>query len=250
MQFPEIPAKAVVFDYGNTLMLSPFEDVLKLKKAEFQKELANRGYKFRGEEIICAWITADEEVNYIHISHFGQEEPIILEALKKLGIQSHLAELSRKFLEIYRRGYAELSRMNPRRIEIKEILEHLKNKGKKLGIFSDGRKFDLSLVLGIWEISEYFDFAIASEEIGFEKPHENVSKIIIQKTGLLAEDIAYVGDNPIRDGFSKEAGMKFILYFPPQEYRKSVPWRRYTANGGPKPDAIIGNLLDLKNIIT
>jgi len=43
MQFPKIPANAVVFDYGNTLMLSPFEAVLRLKKAEFQKELESIG---------------------------------------------------------------------------------------------------------------------------------------------------------------------------------------------------------------
>lgn len=245
----KIEVKAVVFDYGNTLMLSPFEEILRLKKAEFQKELESFGHRFSPKEIISAWTKADGDVNYPHLTHFGQEEPIIAEALKNLGIANNFTEISKKFLEIYRAGYEEVCRNSPQKAGIIDVLAHLKSKGKKLGIFSDGRKFDLSLVTAAWGLSGYFDFSIASEEIGFEKPHPCVSEVIIQKIGAPANNIAYVGDNPIRDAFAKEAGMKFILYIPPVKYRKSLPWRNYNEKSAHEPDATIRNLAELKKII-
>jgi len=249
----KIQVKAVVFDYGNTITFDPLLNILKLKIFELQKILEKVGYKFKGREIINAWYKANEEVNYPHISHFAQEEPIIEEALKKLGVRKNdRSRLSKKLLLAYRKGYEEVYRKDPRKKEVKATLEHLKNKGKKLAVLSNGRKFDTETAMKLHEISEYFEFILSSEEVGVEKPDPLVFKTVIQRIGEKAEDIIYIGDDPVRDvQAAKKSGMKAALYTPPKKYRKSKPWRNYNVKIPKKyqPDAIVKKFSQLAKII-
>lgn len=248
----KIWVKAVIFDYGNTLVLDPFDDVLKLKVSEVRQLLKREGYAFRKEEIIYDWRRANEEVNYPHIAHFAQEEPIIEEMLRRLGVKERIHELSQKILQVYREGYEKILSESSRRKEIKAILEDLRNRGKKLAVFSNGRKLDVETALELYEVSEYFEFILSSEELGVEKPDPHVFKTIIQRIKEPSENIVYVGDDPVRDVVgAKKLGMKAILYIPPKNYRKSVPWRKYDVEIPEelKPDAKIRDLQELKKLI-
>jgi HAD superfamily hydrolase (TIGR01549 family) len=247
----KIKVKAVIFDYGNTLFLDPFFDVLKLKMSEFQRILRKKGYKFSSNQIIKNWSMVNKEINYPHLTHFAQEEPVVREALHKLGIKkSDIPSLPKMFLKIYRDGYREIYKKDPRRKEVEATLIYLKNKGKKLGVFSDGRKFDVKTAMELHGVAKYFDFIIASEEIGVEKPNPLVFKFLMKKIKESPENTVYIGDYPIKDvAGAKKVGMKAILYIPPKKYRISFPWRNYDEKIKIKPDAIIKKISELKHIL-
>lgn len=245
-----IEVSTVIFDYGNNLVLEPFDDVTRSKAKDFEKELQSLDYRIKAKEIIKSWSKANRDVNYIHIAHFAQEVPIIEEALKGLGIRSSdVPKVSERFLNIYREGYKELCLNNPRREEVRSTIEHLKNKGKHLAVFSNGRSFDVNTAMKLYGIHEYFDFIMASEEIGVEKPDPLVFKTLINRSGETPSRILYVGDDPIRDvQASKKSGMKAVLYIPPKRYRKVVPWRKYE-EADVKPDAVITRISQLKKLV-
>jgi len=247
----EIRVKAIIFDYGNTIAHEPFFDVLKLKMSDFQKAIEKFGYKFKKKEIINSWTKADEEVDYPHITHFAQELPVIEEALKRLGVKrSDRLKLSKEFLRIYREGYRKLYQNNPRKKEIKRVLDKLKKKGKKLAVFSDGRKYDVGNALKFYGISKYFKFILSSEELGVEKPNPLVFKTLLKRIKESAGDVVHVGDNPVKDvQAAKQAGLKTILYIPPKKYRRSVPWRNYNIKINVKPDAVIKKFSNLERIL-
>lgn len=248
----KIHAKAIVFDYGNTIVHDPFLDVLKLKVSDFQKILERFGYKFRKNEIIKTWVKADRDVNYPHIAHFAQEITIIEETLKRLKLKkSDRLKLSEKLLRIYRVGYRKILKNNlKRKREIERTLKYLKKKGKKLAVFSDGRKLDARTALKLYGVTKYFDFILTSEEIGIEKPNPLVFRIISKKIGESAKNVVYIGDNPVDDiEGAKQIGMKAILYIPPKKYRRKVPWRRYNVKISFKPDATIKKFSDLTKVL-
>jgi len=248
----KIQAKAIIFDYGNTLVLDPFFDILKLKMPNLRQALKELGYKFTNNQIIVNWSAANEEINYPHLTHFAQEEPIVVRVLQQLGIkESDVFPLSKKFLKIYRDGYSEIYRKkNSRKEEIKRTLKRLKRMGKKLAVFSDGRKFDVETAMRLHGFSKQFDFIIASEEIGIEKPNPLVFKFLIKKIKESPENIVYIGDYPIKDiKGAKRVRMKVILYIPPKKYRISFPWRNYNKNIKIIPDAIIRKISTLLKIL-
>jgi HAD superfamily hydrolase (TIGR01549 family) len=246
----KINVSTVIFDYGNTLVHDPFEDILKLKSKDFQEELKELGYKFKRKDITNRWNKANKDVNYIHISHFAQEEPIIEEALIGLGIkESDVPKISKELLSVYRDGYKQIYLRDPRKKEVQSTLKYLKDNDKGLAVFSNGRTSDVKTAMILYNIYNYFDFILASEEIGKEKPDPLVFETLIKKAKVPPSNILYVGDDPLRDiQASKQSGMKAVLYEPPKKYRKVVPWRNYE-DVNIKPDAVITKFSQLKKII-
>ena len=235
--------KTVILDYGNTILYDPFEDVLNriVDKISSKLELEKRKVK-------KAFIEANKKVNYLHISHFAQEEPIIWYALRKLGFKDEkVFLLSLDILRIYRKELKKLIKNYPRKEKIKDVLVYLKSKGKKLGIISDGRALDLHSMLEWLGVKKYFDFLVSSEEVGIEKPDARIFIKTLKRFNLNPKECVYVGDDP-RDDVEgpKKLGMKMILIFPPRKYRKPMPWRRYDVKLKIKPDAIIRELSELK----
>ncbi|HKZ45075.1 MAG TPA: HAD family hydrolase [archaeon] len=247
----KIKVDAVIFDYGNTIVHEPLLDVLKIRMDELQKILKKSGYEFRDKEIIGSWIEADNSVNYPHITHFFQELSIVNKFLKILGVKkSDMPRLSKGLLRIYREGYRALYKSNPRRKEIKKVLDNLKKKGIRLAVFSDGRRLDLRPALKLYGVLKYFEFVLTSEEIGIEKPSPLVFRALLKKMREPAKNVVHVGDNPVKDiQGAKRVGMKAILYLPPQKYRRSVNWRNYKTKINVRPDAVIRKFSDLEKIL-
>ncbi len=241
---------AVIFDYGNTLVLDPFDDILRLKARDLQKALKEFDYEVMRKDIIKGWSTANEEVNYPYISHFAQEKPIVNRALEEIGVkESDMTELSKKFFSIYKDGYDKVYRSNPRKQEIKDTLGYLKEKKKKLGIFSNGRLSDVNKAMELYEVHDLFDFIFSSGAIYFEKPDPIVFRTIINNADEIPSKIMYVGDDMVRDiEPAKKAGMKAALFIPPPEYRKAKPWRTYE-KVKIKPDVVITKISQLKDIV-
>lgn len=240
--------KVIGFDYGNTLVFDPFEDVLDRRVVKYVSSKIRKGEsKVRKE-----FIQARKVINYPHATQFSLEEPIVWYALEKLGVKpSDRAFLALDIIKVYRTEYKKMlkSKSYKRKKEIVDVLTYLKKKGKKLGIISNGRVIDLYSVLEWLNIRKYFDFTISSEEANIEKPDKRIFLMMLNFFKQKPERCVFVGDDPLRDiPTPKKLGMKTILYKPPKKYAKTMPWRKYNVKIKEKPDAIIKNLSDLKKL--
>ena len=246
----KIKTQAIIFDQGNTLLMDPFTEVLKLKANTFRDIIKQYGLQIATKEIIYFWTKSNKEVNYPYISHFTQEEPIIKQTLKFLKIPLDISNsLAPKLLEEYRNGLKELIRKDQRTKEVKELLKKLKAKNKRLGVFSNDRISGLDMNLRYMGIKSYFEYIETSESIGIEKPDARVFDHILNYFKLPPSQVTYVGDETLRDiDPAKQKGLNAVLLsVNPKKY--NAPWREYKVKSIQKPDAIINNLLDLVSII-
>lgn len=241
----------LICDFGNTLVHDPFLPILELKSKEFQELLITKGYKTRWQHFAQAWITANKEIDYLFISHFYQERPIVEQALKNAGIaEKDVPAIGQEFLSLYRQGFKEILTQDTRRIEVKQTLTFLKNKGLKLGVLSNEREFALNSALSWYGIIDIFDVVLSSEKAKVEKPNAKIFHYALEILNSNPETSIYIGDDPIKDILpAKKIGMKTVLYVPPHEYSQEAPWRRYDYSRI-SPDFVIKNFAELKPILS
>jgi HAD superfamily hydrolase (TIGR01549 family) len=244
----KLKVDVVVFDYGNTLILDPFDKIMLLKGEEFQKAIEGFGYAFERKDIVRKWSEANLEVEYPFISHFSQEIPIIIHALKKLGVRKYERKIAKKLLEIYRDGFKIILKRDKRLDKVKKILQELKDRGKRILVFTNDRKETARSVFEWSGLINYIERLIVSEAIGIEKPDLRVFEYVTNVSKCPKERIVYVGDDPKKDiEPSKAFGMKAIWLKNPESL--SSPWRDYRAKIKQNPDFIISNLSEILNII-
>jgi putative hydrolase of the HAD superfamily len=246
-----VAAKYVIFDQGNTLVMDPFDDILKMKGRECVELLGKRGYDVTETDLIRSWTKANKDVNYPHCSHFAQEQEIIAEALRMLDINPEPNNvLIDNILNTYRRGLSKKYRNEPRNKEVKDTLNALCRKGKRLAVFSNDREAALEMTMYLMGISRYFDLILTSEQIGVEKPDPRVITLVLNELKAKAEDCVYVGDDPVRDIDAwKHGGTKAILYRPVGIAVMSEKWRDYKAKTRYQPDAIVEKFSELAEVI-
>ena len=120
------------------------------------------------------------------------------------------------------------------------VLEELHAKGLPLGIVSNFPKTlpDLCRQVGI---VDYFDFIIASEEVGISKPDPRILRMALQKAQVKPNEAVYVGDHPFDIFCAKKVPMPIIWL---NRDNDPIP-EGFTSY----PDFQIGNLLELTEII-
>lgn len=246
-----LKAESIVFDNGNTIVFDPFDD-LKVNVSKKASEIASNefGVLLDTDKFLTSWSEANKKINFPFASHFIQEEPFIQDGLKAAGVKDDLRSLlALAILMEYRKQFKALLGKDPRRDEIRESLSELKNRGKHLAVLSNDRDFATRSMMSWIGVTDLFDHFLTSEEIGIEKPDPEVFTIASEWFGKTVEDIVYIGDDPERDIVcAHNAGVKVILYVPPEKYRTSNSWRNYS-NIQQEPDATIENFRDLLKVI-
>ena len=240
----------VILDYGNTLVLDPFTQILESKSNEFQELLNAEGYKAKWQQIALLWTKANKEINLPFISHFYQEAIIVEQALRNVRIdKEHAAKISQDLLEKYRQGFKEVLTIDKRRNEVSQTLGFLKNKSLKLAVLSNEREFALDIALRFYGIIDFFDLVLSSEKVGVEKPDAKVFCHVLKVLDSKPKTTVYVGDDPIRDVLpTKKIGMTTVLYIPPLQYSYKTAWRS-PEHLRIKPDFVIRRFRELKRII-
>lgn len=230
--------------------MDPFQDVVRLKQDRFHELFQKYGLDMGAQQITGAWIQANKNVSYPHICHFCQEEAIVHEVLRDLGVSSRiLATLGLDLLVEYRSGLRSLIERDARTTEVQDVLRALRERGKRLGVFSNDRIMGLATVLEYMNIEEEFEYIQTSEAIGIEKPDPRVFDDVIQHFRLPPAEIVYVGDDPAKDvDPAKERGLQVILHQVDQD-KYSEPWRNYHTETKHKPDAVIKSLGELTALI-
>ena len=242
----QIHAKNVVFDYGNTILLDPFEEIASNISGEVANLLRKNGYDVKEKEVVDNWVESNKTVNGPHYSHFSQEEPIIQDFLRRINVKPEDSNfLAPEILLIYRREFREFILRNDY-TKTKETLGYLKNKDKKLFVWSNDREYGVKSVMKWMGLDSYFDKIISSEEIGVEKPGTEFFRKCLDMCDISVENSIYVGDDPGRDILpAGEVGLKTILY--KTKEHKTTSWRRYNTQA--KPDAVVKKISDLKEVI-
>ncbi|MBI4097221.1 MAG: HAD family hydrolase [Candidatus Levybacteria bacterium] len=245
----KIRADVVIFDQGNTLILDPFLSVLSKITTSIATLLKAYKLSISSDKLTTAWKKANKTISYPHISHFLQEEPIVLAALENLHVPAPKQYvLSLELLKLYREALKEHIANNPENQKIRTILEALKQQGKRLGIFSDDRAVNLKTNMELMGINQYFDYVKSSEELDVEKPAKSVFENIQQAFIVPANRIVHIGDNPKLDiEAAKSCGFRAIWYKQRNAYQET--WRDYTATISVKPDAIISELSEVLEVI-
>ena len=101
--------EAIVFDYGNTLVMDPFEKILELKAYDFIKAMERNGYEVSKKRFTDAWKKINETFNYPFCSHFAQDKRFLGITLEKLGVpKSKRNAIANQLLVVYRKGLSQV----------------------------------------------------------------------------------------------------------------------------------------------
>lgn len=80
-----------------------------------------------------------------------------------------------------------------------ELLRHLKSKGYRIGILSNGFKEVQYRKIKTAEIERYIDCIVLSDDIGINKPDRRIYDHALSKTGGIPQRTIMIGDNPATD---------------------------------------------------
>ena len=121
------------------------------------------------------------------------------------------------------------------------VLNELQVKDMPLGIVSNFPKLlpDLCRKVGI---ADYFDFIIASEEVGISKPDPSILQMALQRAQVKPHEAVYIGDHPFDILCAKKVPMP-IIWFNKDDDPIPDGFTSY-------PDFQISALLEVLEIIT
>ena len=190
--------RAVLFDWGDTLMEFRFDE--KLMDAAFRAGLEALGRDdlapadevrahFREQFEPLFWVPGTlEEIEY---------PGVIRETLAHFGVEVSDEELDR-FLEAEHEAWQSARVLGA---TTHAMLESLRSRGLKLGLVSNA--FDpgwlLRRDLEQMGIAERIDFAIFSSEVGKRKPHPEIFERALTALDAAADESLFVGDRLFED---------------------------------------------------
>lgn len=256
----KINCKAVLFDYGNTILMDPVNKILDSKGYDIAKsalfdDTFSTQYVY---QFLENWRGANRDLNWTFASHFAQEEPFVQYALKKSGVPEETRSWAApKILDMYRESLSKHIEENKEyNSSVYRALKNLKSKGKTIGVISNDREWAPAAAMQKMGVFDLFDSYYTSEGLSMkygeimEKPGKDIFTKVAGEMSLDLKDICYVGDDPLRDiETPKNLGMKAVLFKPSEEYRSSEKWRNYEEKISQKPDAVIEDLNQLDDII-
>ena len=191
--------KAALFDLDQTLV-----DFLRLKKVcceQAVEAMIDAGLEVKRKDAL--------KIIYDIYHKFGMEDGEVFQRfLKRLKGKIDYRILSYGIVA-YRK--AKHSFLNPYP-GTKRTLVKLKGRGLRLGIVTDAPRMNAWDRLVSMKIDDFFDFVIAFEDTGKEKPSSEPFKLALKKLKLRPEEVLYVGDHPKKDiKGAKKVGMKTAL---------------------------------------
>lgn len=174
--------KGVIFDLDDTLF-------------------PERQFVFSGYHAVALKVMEDYgieiETELQQLFNTGKRGDLFSEVLKNQGIQ-----VDEKYIltlvECYRTHTPSIQPF----VDVKPILEHLKSKNIKLGLITDGWSNVQSNKFEALDIKHYFESVIFTDSLGgkkFWKPSNIPYQLTLENFDLEAENILFIGDNPLKD---------------------------------------------------
>lgn len=75
-----------------------------------------------------------------------------------------------------------------------ELLKHLKDEGKKVALFSNGRSSRLAKEMRLLKVQDYFDSIVSARELNILKPNPTGIRLILSSLKVKPEKSVYIGD--------------------------------------------------------
>ena len=242
--------RVVLFDIGSTLWASPAEDPGALQSCY------SRGHQILTEALgksppVDALIEAVE-------GHFADWEEIwrqdasihtqapttefVATALDKLGVQPPAAALA-AFTDAILQVSVGTATVEPPEPGMPEALAGLRALDLRLGCVSNAFMDAATLHQIMVErgLGRHLEMTISSCEFGYRKPHPAIYEAAVQKMGVDAAEIIFVGDRVEQDVVGPaKLGMRTVLTL---QYREEDP-----ASASIQPDAVIRHLSELPDV--
>lgn len=110
-------------------------------------------------------------------------------------------------------GYAVLS------VGVVETLAGLRARGLKTGIITNGNARVQNGKIDATGLRPLLDTVLVSETEGMSKPDPRIFSLALQRLGLTAPEVAFVGDNPVADvDGARHAGLMAVWYHSTTEW--------------------------------
>ena len=204
--------KFVIFDVGQTLLfLTPSSEEVLLARCQqltIDVELDDLKRGCKAGELWTAQTIMQEQQGAPRMSDeefdMKWEYVVLKTALKDRKVD--FTDLVKRLRDV--QGPTQNWRAPP---ETYTVLEELHATGLPLGIVSNFPKTlpDLCRKEGI---ADYFDFIIASEEVGISKPDPRILHIALQRAQVKPDEAVYVGDHPFDVLCAKKVPMPIIWF--------------------------------------
>ncbi|MAG47641.1 hypothetical protein CL617_03470 [archaeon] len=196
----------ILFDFGDTLVqLDPskedvFLNVLKRHNIKIKKEEMKKAFLFYIDMKTSVLTLKNEEEKKEFL--IGKNKKILI----MLGIKNNIEQLAIEINSEFKKAHWVLFP------EVISVLEKLKEKGFRLGILSNWESVLHELCKNL-DITHYFDFIVASADVGLEKPDPEFFRTVLSKNDMDAEKTVYVGNDYEQDIISSgNLGIKPILF--------------------------------------
>jgi putative hydrolase of the HAD superfamily len=181
--------KGIGFDYGGVIAGQP--------STIFVKKISK----------LLSISTDQFHVSYFRFNELWNKHSISMEdswkiILKDLKKENRIDEVL-EFIKHQPKNKINLKMLN--------LVDHLRDKGYKVGLFSNFTKQAANEMRKIG-IDKHFHVFLVSAEIGVMKPDVKAFKIFAQKIGIMPSELIYIDDTEKSLSSSKEVGFHPILF--------------------------------------
>jgi len=242
--------KVFLFDIGSTLWSSPAED------AEALQSCYRRGQQILTDALgkappVDALIEAVEgyfaewEEIWRQDANIHEQAPttdFVAVALGKLGVEAP-AEALAAFTDAILQVSVGTAVVEPPEPGMPEALESLRALDLRLGCVSNAfmGASTLHQIMVERSLGQHLEMTISSCEFGYRKPHPSIYVAAVEKMGVAADEIVFVGDRVEQDVVGPaKLGMRTVLTL---QYREEDP-----ESSSIKPDAVIRHLSELPDV--
>ena len=125
-----------------------------------------------------------------------------------------------------------------------EILDNIRKSGCKLALIANDDSVSARNIIKTTGLEDYFDVIVISEELGVEKPDQEIFVAALAKLGVKPENAVMVGNRIDSDIIgANRVGMKSILFKWNTRYNELITSKEK------KPDFTIGSLSELPGLL-
>ena len=233
------PLKAVLFDYGNTLIaFGPEQQAAQSKAMMDVLEHAGRTVD-SGEldRLRHAQVIRPYERNGVE-NIFSE----VCQEIVELTGPDEDGSLTRAICQARQTAFIESVQVHPAVIDLLEEL----SAEYTLGLLSNYPcTFSVTESLRALGLLEFFPTVVVSADVGYAKPHPATYDTLLNGVGMEADACVYVGDNWLADiQGAKRAGMRAVWV------REHIPYESFPQQEGDHPaDAELDSVTDLPALL-
>ncbi len=236
--------KALLLDWWGTLAFNPHpQDEVERRMARgLAREMA-QDVRLRGLDPKEVWQRYRDTLRAAADSggRGHQPEPAVAlgKSLRELGAEVSEEDAARLSLASYVGDPALGVRLFD---DTQAALQRARGMGLKLGLVSN-REFGLDVFMRDLEqlgVAERFDAVVISADVGFAKPRPEPFSVAMRKLEVDPGETVMVGDDPVADVRGAQAlGLKAVW----------IRRRAARTMGGVHPDAVVGSLAELLDLL-